>query len=266
MTNVFLKKYDTSDIFNLTEACLPQEIETIHKYSLKFTPTFSNTQYFSHFQKTKESFDQQLRKLRLPTAEQNTTQAIFNHVIKKYSDNIKKKYKFARNCYKLKSNLSEQEWQNIQFICNHPSLTIVPSDKNMGPVWLSKSIICDNTTIILNNKDNFKIDNRLEEEIIQDCRNEIWQVLVDRSYYEYINPKQRKLIEQQVCECTSIPLMIPLIKVHKKPIQWRPVCRMKKTWLSYNLQKFFTECMKQLLIDSQKLVRKKLIEVRKSRI
>ena len=200
--------------------------------------------------------------------QQNTTQAIVNHVISKYSEKIRRKCKYTNNNRnsKSKSNLSEREWQNIEFICNHPNMTIVPSDKNMGPVWLEKSIIFRNTEIILNNTNNFKIDYRPEESIIQSCRDEIWQILVDRSYYNYINPKQRSLIERQVCNCDSIPLMIPLIKVHKKPIQWRPVCRMKKTWVSYNLQKLFTVYMKQLVEDSQKLVRKKLIEVRKSRL
>ena len=191
---MFLKKYESSDIFNLTKACLPQEIETIHKYSLKFTPTFSNSQYFSHFHKTKESFSEQLKKLKLPTAEKDTTQAIINHVIHKYTSSIKKKCKFTKKCNSSKSNLSKQEWQNIQYICNHPTLAIVPSDKNMGPVWLNKSIISDNTTLILNNKDNFKIDNRSEIEIIKDCRKIIRHILIDRSYNEYIPQKQRKLI------------------------------------------------------------------------
>ena len=44
--------------------------------------------------------------------------------------------RYANNIRKSKSNLSEREWRNIQFICNHPIMTIVPSDKNMGPVWL----------------------------------------------------------------------------------------------------------------------------------
>ena len=263
MSNVYLKKYDVSNIFNLTKDCLPQQLNTIHKYSLKFTPTYKNKHYFKHFIYSKKSFISQLSRTAITSTESNIIQAITNFIIIKYCNYIKNnnKYKYKRN--KTIANFDKKEWNDIHFIGNHDKYRLVPSDKNMGPVWLPHNIINENTTLILQNKENFQIENKSEMEIIKICGQKVLALLEDDTYNKYINKKQRAGMKNQVCNCKKIPLMLPLIKIHKTPIKWRPVCRMSKSWVSYDLQKMFTIFIKQLVIDSKSLVRNAMKKARK---
>ena len=262
MSNVYLKKYNESDIFNLTSECLPQQLNTIHKYSLKYTPTFSNQQFYKHFNYTRKIFSQQLEKIPVSTAERDVSKSLLNQVISDYI-----KYSKENNNFKFKnghshSNFQNSEWDDIDFISKHDRCKLVPSDKNMGPVWLEDNLIHQNTMMILKNKDNFTVDNRQESEIIKVCGEKIKDVIDNKSYVNYINKKQRIGIKKQICECESIPLMIPLIKIHKKPIQWRPVCRMSTSWVSFDLQKLLTSYLKKLLHDSQTLFKSRMTEIR----
>ena len=41
----------------------------------------------------------------------------------------------------------------------------------------------------------------------------------------YLSKKDKYEIVRQWNNCITIPYMVPLIKIHKNPIKWRPVCR-----------------------------------------
>ena len=77
-------------------------------------------------------------------------------------------------------------------------MRLVPSDKNMGPVWISKHLIFDNTSIILNNSNNFIIDHSSEEEVIQQCANNIRRLVNNIAYDSYINTQQKSLIIKEI--------------------------------------------------------------------
>ena len=165
-------------------------------------------------------------------------------VINNYINIIKNRHFIARNNNQQKQcNINKRELKSLNKLKSNNTIKIDNSDKNVGPCIIPHNIYDFETYKLLQNNNAFTIVNTHECNIIKFCINKINLTfnLINKfcniNNNRLINKKAQSKIINNAHKCKNIPLMLPIIKLHKPKIKWRELVRLPKNWVTYAIQK-----------------------------
>ena len=135
---------------------------------------------------------------------------------------------------------------------------LIDSDKDMGPVWILKWLYKHYSYTTITDPKSFIIQNESYLDIQHKCTNLTIDFIDDITFKIFIPTHIRQNIINNININPSIPKLSPTIKIHKKPIAWRPVLRMHPQWYTYPIQKLLAKELKRLLIFAYKITNEKI--------